>query len=294
MFKTSFLAAAVSAALAPAAFGVVIVGVTDDNTVVTFDSADPANLLSGVAVSGLASNEFIEGIDFRPTTGDLYAVGSFGNVYTLNQTTGAATLQFNIGVLDGSSFGVDFNPAADFGGASSLRVVSNTNQNLAVNVDTGIATVATDVFNPNGATPNIVGEAYTNAVPGGIPGGVGGPPGTVQYAIDSGSDTLSIQAFNAGTLTLVGGLGVDSNAELGFDIWANGIGNNIGYATIVPTGGSVSHLYEINLTTGIATDLGQINGGIVVPNISATPIPEPGSAALLALGLLAMRRRRHA
>ncbi|MCA9235303.1 MAG: DUF4394 domain-containing protein, partial [Planctomycetales bacterium] len=155
-----------------------LVGVTDDNVALSFFSDNPGQLLWSKPIDGLAANESVLGIDHRPTTGLLYAVGSFGNVYTLDLTTvGVATaaLQFNVnadanlaadGGLNGSSFGIDFNPAADFGGASSLRIVSNTKQNLAVNVDTGAVTVATDVFYPAGGNVNIVGEAYSNSVLG--------------------------------------------------------------------------------------------------------------------------------
>jgi hypothetical protein len=272
-----------------------LVGVTNDNTLIEFDSTNPGSLISGVAISGLAQNEVIRGIDFRPTDGQLYAVGSFSRIYTLDRTTGAASLMSVISVpLNGSAFGVDFNPAADFSGASSLRIVSNATQNLAVNADTGIATVATPVFYPSGGNANIVGEAYTNSVPGGIAGGVAGPPGTVQYAIDSGTDGLVLQAFNAGTLTPVGSLGVNTSASVGFDILAQGVGNNMGFATLDALGTQTSNLYSINLATGAAIDLGQIDGGILVPNLAAVPIPEPAAAALLAFGMFgyAFARRK--
>ena len=264
--------------------GAMLVGVTSDDTLIEFDSDNPLQLTSALAISGLAQNEVVRGIDFRPTDGLLYAVGSFGNLYTLNRITGAAALEAVIGAtLNGSAFGVDFNPAADFAGSNSLRLVSNTSQNLAVNADTGAATVATPVFYPSGQTPNIVGVAYTNSVPGGIPGGVSGPPGTVQYVIDSGTDGLVLQAFNAGTLTPVGPLGVNTTAAVGFDILARGINDNVGFATLDAESNQVSRLYSINLTTGTATDLGLIDGGILVPHLTAVPVPEPGTFGLVLL-----------
>ena len=66
-----------------------IYAVTNTQNLVTWDSSAPGNLLSGVALSGLASNETIRGIDFRPATGELFALGSFNNLYTVNALTGS-------------------------------------------------------------------------------------------------------------------------------------------------------------------------------------------------------------
>lgn len=294
-----------------------LVGVTDDDDAISFFSDNPSQLNWSKPITGLAQGEHVIGIDHRPTTGDLYAVGSLGGVYTVNLNgigQAPATLQFNLnsdpnliadGGLNGSDFGVDFNPAADFGGASSLRIVSNTNQNLAVNVDTGAVTVATDVFYPAGGSRNIVGEAYSNSIGGGNPNGLnaaGNPngPGTTQYAIDSGTDGLVIQAFNAGTLTPVGSLGVNATADVGFDIFSLGIGRNHAFATIDDNGSNTSNLFSIDLATGVATDLGVVDGGLLIPHLSAPIsgidpnqiVPEPSTIALAGLGLLVLAVRR--
>ena len=60
--------------------------------------------------------------------------------------------------LSGTSFGVDFNPAAD-----RLRIVSDTGQNLRHNVNAGGVTVTDAPLNYAGVTASgIVGSAYTN------------------------------------------------------------------------------------------------------------------------------------
>ena len=45
------------------------------NNVLTFDSATPGTISSNVAISGLFAGEQVVGIDTRPATGQLYALG---------------------------------------------------------------------------------------------------------------------------------------------------------------------------------------------------------------------------
>ncbi len=302
---TIFTAIAVLA-VASSSYAALLTGVTDDNQLITFDSSAPSTLLSGKAISGLVPGEDIRGIDYRPTTAVLYALGEFGNIYTIDPAppgVAVATPVFNFnadpnfaaaGGLSGTNFGFDFNPSADASGSNSLRIVSNTGQNLAVNVDTTDILIATDVAYVGGTpNPNIVGEAYTNS-------GLGGSTiGTTQYAIDSGTDGLVLQAFNAGTLTPVGGLGVDTTADVGFEIVALNNGNNLAFASLDWLTTNDSHLVSINLNSGAVSDLGMIDGGLLVPNLTANPalvqnqVPEP-TTGLLALMLAGgfLRRRR--
>ncbi len=306
--KMKILSAAIAACLAAnTASAALLTGVTDENQLITFDTNSPHNLLLAKPIVGLASNETVRGVDYRPTTAVLYALGSFGNLYTVDPSTpgvATATLAYNLnanadliadGGLSGTNFGVDFNPAADKSGSNSLRIVSNTDQNLAVNVDTGAVLVATDVSYGGSPAPNIAGEAYINS-------SLGGADSTTQYAIDSGTDFLVNQAFNAGTLTNIGsGLGVNANADLGFEIVAFSNGTNQGFASIDTNGSNTSDLYSIDLGTGLASFIGEIDGGILVPNLTSDPtlrqnqiVPEPTTLALGFLGLvgLATRRRR--
>src|SRR5215510_11959267 len=112
------LASAVVAAagIAGQARAEVIVGTTLQNFLITWDSSNPANILSGVAMQGMMPNESIIGLDARPANGQVYGVGSFGHLYSLNLTTGQAT-QAGSGsftpALNGSQFGTDWNPVTD-------------------------------------------------------------------------------------------------------------------------------------------------------------------------------------
>lgn len=293
-------------AMATSSYAALLTGVTANNQYITFDSSAPNVLLTSKAITGLVSNESIRGIDYRPTNGLLYALGQFGNVYTIDPSLpgpAVATWLFDVntdpdliadGGLSGTNFGFDFNPSADASGANSLRIVSNNGQNLAVNASTGDVFVATDVAYGGGSpSPNIVGEAYTNSAVG------GSTIGTTQYAIDSGTDGLVLQAFNAGTLTHVGSVGFNTTADVGFEIIALNNGNNLAFATFDWTTTNDSNLVQINLSTGAATDLGMIDGGLLVPNLTANPtliqnqVPEPTTGLLslvLTCGLLVRRR----
>nr|WP_254721902.1 DUF4394 domain-containing protein [Kovacikia minuta] len=66
------------------------VGVTSNHTLAFFNSGDLDNVTK-VKVTGLQRHEKLLGVDFRPNTGDLFAVGSSNRLYTIDYTTGKAT-----------------------------------------------------------------------------------------------------------------------------------------------------------------------------------------------------------
>lgn len=255
-----------------------IYATTTDGQLISFDSATPTNILTGVPLSGLQSNETIQGIDFRPKTGQLFAVGSFSNLYTINPATGAAALVGAGGfspALNGAWFGFDFNPTID-----RIRNVSDANQNLVLNPDLGTATGVTSLFfGPGdvneGIDPTVAHSAYTNNFDGATT--------TQLYGIDTALDILVTQANSLGTLGTVGGLGIDVASFGGFDV--SGL-SGTAFAVLLPEGSNDSMLYTINLGSGAATPIGEVAGGLTVNAMSVVPVPEP--ATLVLLGLLAV------
>ncbi len=281
-----------SAAVGPLAHTTMIHALTENGFLVTFSATDPGTILSRVRISGLDEpSTKLLGIDFRPATGQLYGLASSSRLYTIDTSTGVATAVGPVftTALSGSAFGFDFNPAVD-----RIRIVSNAGQNLrahpvtgaVVAVDGALAYAAGDAH--AGGQPEAVGAAYTN--PDNDPA-----TATALYDIDAVRDLLVTQTPpNSGTLNSVGGLGIDIEELLGFDITLAG-GTNVGYLAVKATGSDVdaeeivqagqgrsgndaldsaNQLLRIDLGTGVSTALGRIGGGGPVIGL-AVPVPQP-------------------
>jgi hypothetical protein len=280
----SIVALALTAVAGHAAAQDLVYGVTDNQTLITWNSNAPGTVLSGMALTGFAANETVQGIDFRPATSELYALGSFSNLYRINTNTGMASL---VGAgsfapaLNGSSFGFDFNPVID-----RIRVVSEVDQNLVLNPNTGTATSVTPLFFAagdanEGVNPNVVGSAYTNSF--------AGATSTQLYGVDTNLDILITQANSAGTLNTVGSLGFDVNDSLTIDISENA---NTAYMAIQNFTIARSTFWTIDLTTGQATIIGEIGGGARITAMAVIPSPAAASLLLGAGAMGAARRRR--
>lgn len=297
---TALLVPLALAAPAHAATGRIF-GITESNTLIQFQRDDPGTLERGQVVSGLsASSEQILGLDIRPADQRLYAVTSLSRIYTIDPATAVATFVSTMSVpLEGTEIGVDFNPVVD-----RLRVVSNTDQNLRVDVDTGQTTVDGELAYASadanaGDNPSIGAAGYTN--------NVDGATSTTLYDIDTFANNLVIQdPPNAGTLNTVGALGTNPNQRfIGLDIADDGQA----LAALLPTSTSAaSELFRVDLQTGTATRIGAIADSEtdrvrdLAQEPTATPapvIPEVPAALLLPLGALgtvaavaSVRRRR--
>lgn len=252
-------AAAPAPAGAPAAPGaapLTVVGLVGGTSLVTFTTGDRA-VTANRAITGLAGDTELVGIDHRVQDGRLYGVGDAGGVYTLDDG-GAATKvkQLTVG-LDGTHFGVDFNPAAN-----ALRIVSDTGQNLRQPFADAAAPTVNDKALTNPATPpatettpatGATSAGYTN-------NDKDNATGTALFVLDTAADRVSIQSpANAGTFAPMGGLGVDAAPAAGFDIYgpAGAAGQPMALATLQVGGGY--GLYRIDLLTGRAELMGPLS-----------------------------------
>ncbi len=250
-----------------------IIGLTNDQRLVCFsESLGRVNQIG--PVSGLSGDSALIGIDYRVQDGRLYGVGNAGGIYTISTADGSATLVNNLTIaLDGTSFGVDFNPAAD-----RLRIISNTGQNLRHNVNAGGVTINDGVltYTAPPATPvaalGVTGAAYTN-------NDLDAATATTLFDIDSTLDQVSIQSpANNGILVSTGRLGVDVAGAAGFDIYSTLQGpatvNNRGFAALSPVSDGLARFYTVSLLTGRVTLVGAFDFSNQVTDL-AIPLNQP-------------------
>ena len=221
------------------------VAVTASGRVISFNRAAPSTLSTSGVVQGLAIGETLVGIDTRPADGLIYAVSTTGRIFTLDPVSGALTFKAQLSTaLAGTQFGVDFNPVAD-----RLRIVSNTGQNLRVDVNTGTAVVDGAI---NGPAASITASAYTNSF--------AGTTSTQLYNLDAAGTLYLQDPPNNGTLANPVPLNVAFSTGNGFDIDPR---TNVGYAALAV--GGATQLYTVPLTgTAGARAIGPIGAGEAV------------------------------
>jgi hypothetical protein len=211
----------------------------------------------------------IIGIDGRVQDGLVYGVGDAGGIYRIAPASGTLTRVKKLSVTpSGTSFGVDFNPVAN-----ALRIVSDTGQNLRQTFADRTTPTAVDLslnYTAGVTATGITAAAYTN-------NDLSADSGTTLFDIDSTLDQLVTQApANNGSLQLVGKLGADVPADIGFDIFTTTDSSgratgNTGYA-VVP-GEASTTLHEVALLTGQAPVVRSINGQF--SDIAIYPVAPP-------------------
>lgn len=247
-----------------------IYGLTCENNLISFDSANPGtvNFIGNISQPGIVD------IDFFPVTNTLYGLTSNGNAYAIDITNANATfLSMPSGAVSPIT-DFDFNPETDL-----IRMYGQGDQNYRMMPHTSTppnavppGTVLFDgPFNP--ASVALVANAYSNNVDGAV--------GTTLYSIDFMTDSLMVHSGDPqqSNVVAVGPLGIKLGSNVGFDIDPNGDA----YMN------DSNNLYAVNLANGQANLLGVVGDGVLAA--IAVPVPEPGSALLAALGALVMFRR---
>ena len=226
--------------------------------------------MSDVALTGLAVNEYLAGLDFRPATGQLYAVTRFNTmsrVVTIDTDTGAvASVGSVLSQPLNEAYGMDFDPVSD-----TIRLVDWRENNIRINPDDG-AIIGTDfdlAYVPGdpgiGHNPDIVHIAYDRSI--------SCTGTTTLLGLDFQYDVLvRIGGFdgepsaNTGALTSIGPMGITTFTQNGgFDI-----DSETGSAFAVVPIQSNYRLYRIDLTSGAAALIGSVNGGIA--GIAIAPV----------------------
>ncbi|HYJ41921.1 MAG TPA: DUF4394 domain-containing protein, partial [Steroidobacteraceae bacterium] len=265
------------------------VGLSADGTQLVRFSSNAMGTAVSVAITGITAGDTLAGIDYRPQTGQLYALGvsdvaNAGTLYLLDPQTGAATIVGAASAVTfvdaagmpvdlpaaASGYGFDFNPTVD-----RIRVTTQTGLNFRINPNNGApvdgnlndtaappAGINTDASINGGAT-GVSGAAYTNSFGQALTGGV-----TTQYVIDATTNSLFIQnppnsgVVTAGVAIKIGDVPLDFTEVSGFDIPSDvrtatsgmPVPSGIAYAALTVAG--EQRMYSIDLVSGAATELG--------------------------------------
>lgn len=252
--------------------GQLVYGVTSNQYLISFDSESPDVVRTHLAITGISATQLISGLDVRPATGELYALGyntsnGESQLYTINPMTGAATsVAPAVTLASGmTNIGFDFNPTVD-----RIRVVSSSGNNYRLHPTTG-AIAATDMNLAfasgdvnTGATPSVGSGAYTNSY--------GGSNNTKLFVYDDILNVLALQnPPNNGVLNTIGTSGImqsmaDMSSDL--DIFYNHTTHTNNAYLISNTSNSFDNFYMLNTETGAATSIGLIGNGIAVRDIA--------------------------
>lgn len=247
-----------------------IYGVDTAGNLLDFSSASPGNLIDASAIQGLQINEQIRGIDI--INGTLYGLGSFSDLYTLNTGAlfGHATL---VSTFTPELNGINF---AFNSGPSLLYVASDNGQNLSLTT-AGVATA--------GPTLSYAAGDVNAGAQGALDSMAYNYANGVFYGFDGKNSSYVSYNPVTGVLHTIA-TGVNVAARSGLDISPS---TGIEYLATVPSGGSASSLYTVNIGTGAETLVGVIGDPNPLQTIAV--VPEPGSASLLAFGVLVMLMR---
>ena len=274
-FQIRDIAAPIAPPTQPALTGLLLYAVAGGN-LISFDSGAPGNIRSAVNFGGgLATGQSVVGIDFRPATAQLYALGynpatTAASIYTVNLTTGGLTAVGttpnlalggpNAAGTPAERIGFDFNPTVD-----RIRVVATNGANYRLNPNDGSLT-STDT---NLSATGVSAAAYTN--------NQSNANATALYDYDATTGTLYLQnPPNNGTLVSQGNSGLTAAAADGsdFDIY-NTPSTTTNQALLAvntdATAGRTTfdNLYSVNLANGAATSLGTIGFGTNVSGLTA-------------------------
>jgi hypothetical protein len=279
-----------------------------------FSTAAPGTVTTQ-ALGAPFTGETLAGLDFRPQTGQFYALGinptdNNGTLYLVDPQTGTLTpvggtsliayvdaMGNAVDLPDPATvgYGMDFNPTVD-----RLRIVAGNGLNCRVNPNNGLpidGNAGVSGINPDGningtGVTGVDGTAYTNSYPQVL---MTGP--VTQYTIDSATNSLYIQnPPNAGTQSTPVAITLDGNpldiaSATGFDIpapvsVASANTPAAGEGWLAASVSGTTGLYRLNLTTGAATLAGQIGtgttplAGLVVNTTASAQVEFPAGTTI--------------
>ncbi len=257
---------------------------------VSFDSATPGTVSATIPFTGVVAGQVVRSIDFRPSTGVLYAVssvtgGTAAQLYTVNPATGVLTpvgAGFTLGAPPNPNglpavdlVEIEFNPVVDL-----IRVLTGANLNAGNNPvpnnyrldPTTGALVATDVnlnyvlgdcCNGGNATMQIAAAAYANPAAG----------KTTLYAWDYSNDSFirigsiggTPDSPNSGRMSTILTSIQTTRAGIGMDVGPSG---TLYISRDSSADSNSMGLYRVNASTGAQTLIGAYPAGTFITDIS--------------------------
>jgi hypothetical protein len=207
--------------------------VSETNKLVRFDTNEPGQTIVGT-ISGMIGGEQILSIDFRPITDRLYGV-SANRLYTIDPATAQAqpvgVAAFTVPLAGNAD--MDFDPVSGM-----IRVVTDTNQNVRINPETGVDTADTPISGVIGISAIAFRK---NIAPAERSTLLAISPATNVFARIGEVDLTDGGASQAaGVATATQALGFDVDGPAGFDITAN---SERFFAVLTRAGETESGLY---------------------------------------------------
>jgi hypothetical protein len=253
-------------------------------------------------ITGVVPGDCLVGIDIRPGTGELFALGycyaaEQAQLYRIAPATGTAIAvglphKLRMGAFNQYSprIGFDFNPVEDY-----IRVTSINRTNLRLNPNTGVLIAQDDALSyvsadwNTGNVPAIGASAYTNSYRGATT--------TTLYDVDEQNGSLAQQATpNSGLLHTVGQDNLNfrlntslswSDLEIYFDPLTR---TNVAYLAVGTSGvNPANYLYRVDLSAGTSTKVADFatnvggSGFVGLLDIAIVPAAIPTAAVPAAL-----------
>jgi len=241
---------------------------TTAGKVIQFNTRKPGNINGTVSVSGLATNQSLAAMAYRPNGGQLYCITNDGFLCRLDPSTGKAaavgTVAFTQNLGSGSNSVRLSNPVISFDPVvDQLRVISS-DYNLRVDPTTGqlvnsYTKIAFDGNDTNNnKTPQLAGIVYQNPTAGSTT--------ATLYALDSTTGSLlrigdksagNPASADGGDLRTVGSANASFTVNGGFAIETS---NGDAFA-VLQQAGTGATLFTVDLGTGNASEQGSIGSG---------------------------------
>ena len=261
-----------------------IYALMSDGSIISIKPSDPTTAVATLTITGLGAGEQLVALDYRVSDGRLTGMTGNGRVYLINAETGAAsnmqimTASLNdpspFVALQGAAFAASFDPTKP-NQAASFRVVSDSNENLRVDV-------------ASGETFSDANLSFTGTVPSGNPCDTNGSldvkamsytnrfvsaASAQQFVIDLTDGTTlppgdpvnciyELTGVERNVLSVVDAVSASgTNAAFANEGSATGLtitGGQNGAVYLAASDGGQSALFSLNIGDGTAVDLGLI------------------------------------